>query len=197
MGSGVFNLTTKTFDGFGDSLSTLSMTVNGTAGAWTNDSTILTPNSGGYEAAGHAFNCDGSITGYVTNGPAAIPEPSTLIVWSMLGGIGMTAGWWWRAEGRLGTAKNDGRRTDCQSVFQSLPRRPASISPRVFARAPSGGRGAARLAATAGQENCKVDCRAHKPEAQAKELPGVPSLALQACVENSHSAQLWAWFKPR
>jgi hypothetical protein len=42
---------------------------------------------------GWGINPDGTVHGYLLT---PIPEPSTFIIWSLLGALGITIGWWRR-----------------------------------------------------------------------------------------------------
>jgi hypothetical protein len=94
-GFGNFNFAMDFNDGFGKAVNSLSFTLNGTLGNWTSDDAFLTPNSDGYLAA-YSNENEAAATGYAANG-TLIPEPTTLLIWSLLSGLGITVGWWgWR-----------------------------------------------------------------------------------------------------
>jgi hypothetical protein len=100
-GFGSFNFTVKSFDGYPHSVDNLKFTLTKTSGAWGSADDVLTPNSNGYEAAGHVFvttypanaNNSALATGYAANGSngSVVPEPSSLVL-GLIGlmGLGLT-----------------------------------------------------------------------------------------------------------
>ena len=93
-GFGVFNFTVKSFDGYPHSVDYLKFTLTKTAGTWSSADNVLTPNSSGYEAAGHVFVTtapanagNGALaTGFAANGgstSSVVPEPSSLALGSI------------------------------------------------------------------------------------------------------------------
>jgi hypothetical protein len=85
-GFGSFNQTVNEFDGYGWSLTSISLKLANNSGTWASSDSVLAPNASQHLAAGHIFvsstqNFSSAVaTGFVTNGPpSAVPEPSTLI----------------------------------------------------------------------------------------------------------------------
>lgn len=101
-GFGVFNFVVKSFDGYPHSVDFLKFTLTKTSGSWASADNVLTPNAGGYEAAGHVFVTtapanagNGALaTGYAANGGSngsVVPEPSSLVLGSIaVFGLGFT-----------------------------------------------------------------------------------------------------------
>jgi hypothetical protein len=88
-GWGNFDFVMDFKDGFTSAVQNLSFTLTGTGGNWTSDAAVLIGNNDGYRAAGHVFvpNADDSAalaTGYAADG-GTVPEPATIIIWSLLG----------------------------------------------------------------------------------------------------------------
>jgi hypothetical protein len=107
-GWGVFNYTLKAHDGFNDAVTYMKFTLTGTAGLWTTDTAVLTNNIQGHVAAAHVFiaerhdglltdwtDTQATITGFATVGNP-IPEPASVIAWSVLALIGLGYGGWRR-----------------------------------------------------------------------------------------------------
>lgn len=94
-GFGRFNQTINSFDGFTSSSDTISFTLTNTSGTWANAASVLTANSQGETVAAHIFvttspanAANGAITtGFAADGPAAVPEPSTMAI-AVLGALG-------------------------------------------------------------------------------------------------------------
>jgi hypothetical protein len=95
---GSYNFTLNLHDGYASAVHTLSFTLTGTSGNWTDDDNLLTENAAGHTAAGHVFVVgvgDALSTGFAGSGPyvpsdpgsSNVPEPATLIVWSLLGAM--------------------------------------------------------------------------------------------------------------
>jgi hypothetical protein len=93
-GFGGFNFVVKSFDGYPHSVDYLNFTLTKTSGSWLSAADVLTPNAGGYEAAGHVFVTtapanagNGALaTGYAANGGSTgsvVPEPSSLVLGSI------------------------------------------------------------------------------------------------------------------
>jgi hypothetical protein len=80
-GFGVFNETLDGFDGFTHSADLVSFTLTNTSGIWASASSVLTPNSSGFDAAAHIFvtssPADASNTALATGFAAEVPEPAT------------------------------------------------------------------------------------------------------------------------
>src|SRR5436309_9708645 len=93
-GFGVFNFTVKSFDGYPHSVNYLKFTLTKTTGTWSSADNVLTPNTNGYEAAGHVFVTtapanagNGALaTVFAANGgstSSVVPEPSSLALGSI------------------------------------------------------------------------------------------------------------------
>ena len=92
-GHGVFNQTLNQFDGFGQPSTTISFRLTDHSGTWATSDDVLTANAAGHSVAAHIAVCDTSAnptcnsdlgavaTGFATNGPRGIPEPTT---WGMM-----------------------------------------------------------------------------------------------------------------
>lgn len=86
-GFGNFNLRVDSGSGFspGGVETTVQIDLTNTAGTWASVLDVLDTNNKGYEVAAHVGpSTDGTYsgvvtTGYVSNGPVSVPEPSTLI----------------------------------------------------------------------------------------------------------------------
>jgi PEP-CTERM motif len=78
-GFGTFNFSFDDFDGRNSSVGSLSFNLTLTSGSWSSAISILTNNSNGYFAAGHAFAP--GLTGYAANGaPPTVPEPASMLL---------------------------------------------------------------------------------------------------------------------
>ena len=82
-GFGVLNQTINSADGFTSSSDTVSFTLTNTSGIWASASSVLTPNSDGFDAAAHIFvtssPANASNTALATGFAAEVPEPSATL----------------------------------------------------------------------------------------------------------------------
>jgi hypothetical protein len=94
-GFGVFNQTVNNMDGFAQRAIEVAFTVTDTSGTFASAASVLASNSLGFDAAAHVANVDGSITGFVAEGPGiVVPEPSALAtLGSGLALLGLLLGW--------------------------------------------------------------------------------------------------------
>lgn len=95
-GFGAFNESIAFFDGFTHTATELKFTLTATGTtSWATASSVLKPNAGGFEVAYHGFSCAVSCTGstgatstgFASNGPSAVPEPTSLAMSGALIGI--------------------------------------------------------------------------------------------------------------
>jgi hypothetical protein len=79
---GMFKLSLDNNGGFTDSATKISFVLTDTSGTWASAANVLSPNSGGYDAAMHAFACATPCTvseGAAVSGYASTPEPATML----------------------------------------------------------------------------------------------------------------------
>lgn len=87
---GSFNFGVKFHGGFEGAVTSLTFTLTRSSGTWSSLDDVLTPNANGYVVAAHIFvaNADYSdaiVTGYAGDiDDPVVPEPSTIIVWTLL-----------------------------------------------------------------------------------------------------------------
>ena len=87
-GFGSFNQTVNTFDGYSHSSDYMKLELTNLSGTWGSDSDVLTANASGYRAAAHVFVTSAPanisngaiITGYATEGPPSVPEPTSMLL---------------------------------------------------------------------------------------------------------------------
>jgi hypothetical protein len=98
-GFGSFNQNINSFDGYTHSSDHVTFTLTDTGGTWASAADVLTNNASGNKAAAHIFVTTSPalasgfaiVTGFAANGPGTgvIPEPASIVVWGLLGIVGL------------------------------------------------------------------------------------------------------------
>ena len=96
---GTFNLTIKSFDGFGHSSDQITFTLTNTSGSWGTANDVLAFNADGFDAGAHIFvttsPADAAnsalVTGFAGEGQQQVPDGGTtvMLLGTALGSLGM------------------------------------------------------------------------------------------------------------
>ena len=97
-GFGSFNFKVDNFDGYQNSVRTVTFTLTNTSGTWSSENDVLTANAEGYLAGAHIFVANGDYTsnpstGYAANGTTSVPDGgmTMTLLGLALAGMGMVA----------------------------------------------------------------------------------------------------------